>query len=477
VAKVAAHTDQTDAPTPYQCEVMRTPRDADALLFGGKGSGKTRLVPYLLLRDGEEFGPDCKALYVRQSHAGLAEFALMLYEALARFYGVRGVSFNSQSGLVKFGGRGATCQLDQLAEQKDLAKHWGKNYSLIVCDEVGEANGLDLIDKLRASLRPPLGIPGRMVLIGNPGGPNHATLLRRYVAGTTPWVPRLDPRSGRYFIWCPSTYKDNPHIDQGAYVAQLRAACGNDSELLKAWVDGSWAVAKGGFFASVIDEDRVMTEPWPGIPHDWDVWLAVDHGSAAPGVCQIFCRSPGAYGPDKRYYARGSMVIVDEMASHQVDDLNKGLNWTTAQTCDAIAEMADTWAPKDAPQFRRVPLIGVGDDSMFAVDGRKSIADEYKSYGVALSPARKGSRIAGWTMMKQLLADAGSPDLPGLYVSRRCSYWWSTVPFLPRDVRRPEDLSTTGPDHSADCCRYGLLMQSRRASSRPMWGRDALFSM
>ena len=196
------------APTRWQSEVLRTPREADLCLFGGKGSGKTALVPYLLMRDEQEFGPDCRALYVRKSHGGAQEFMLMLYEALARAYGIRAVSFNSQTGLFKFGR--ATCAVDQLAEPKDLQKHWGKNYSLILCDEVGEYNGLDLIEKLRASLRPPAGIPARMVLIGNPGGPNHAVLLRRFVAGTTPWVPRIDEKSGRRFIYCPSTYKRQP---------------------------------------------------------------------------------------------------------------------------------------------------------------------------------------------------------------------------------------------------------------------------
>ncbi len=355
-------------------------------------------------------------------------------------------------------------QLDQLNEPRDLAKFWGKNFSLIFFDEVGEANGLDLIDKLRASLRPAKAVPGRMILIGNPGGPNHATLLKRYVAGTHPWTPTLDPKSGRHFIWCPSTLADNPHIDREAYVAQLRAACVNDAELLKAWLLGDWSAAKGGYFASVIDEERNLVEPWPGIPEDWDdVWLAVDHGSAAPGVCEIFARSPGAIGPDGRFYPAGRLVIVDEVASNEPDSLTRGLGWTTAQTCDAIKEMVDAWAPANW-RYRRVPLEGVGDDSMFASDGRASIASEYRAQGVSLFPARKGSRVAGWVAMKQLLADAGLPDKPGLFVSRRCAYWWQTVPHLGRDPRRPEDVSTVGPDHSADCCRYGILRESRVAT-------------
>jgi terminase large subunit-like protein len=53
-----------------------------------------------------------------------------------------------------------------------------------------------------------------------------------------------------------------------------------------------------------------------------------------------------------------------------------------------------------------------------------------------------------------MLVDAGSPDKPGLYISRRCEYFWATVPFLARDPRQPDDVDSRGPDHAADACRY-----------------------
>ena len=59
--------------------------------------------------------------------------------------------------------------------------------------------------------------------------------------------------------------------------------------------------------------------------------------------------------------------------------------------------------------------------------------------------------------MRRLLADAGKPDVPGLYVSRSCRYWWETVPYLGRDPKRVEDVDSGGPDHAADATRYGCM--------------------
>ena len=58
--------------------------------------------------------------------------------------------------------------------------------------------------------------------------------------------------------------------------------------------------------------------------------------------------------------------------------------------------------------------------------------------------------------MRRLLQDAGKPDRPGLYVSRLCSYFCDTVPILPRDPRKSDDVDSRAADHAADACRYAL---------------------
>lgn len=70
--------------------------------------------------------------------------------------------------------------------------------------------------------------------------------------------------------------------------------------------------------------------------------------------------------------------------------------------------------------------------------------------------------------MRRLLADAGKVDVPGLYISRGCTYFWETVPYLGRDAKRVEDVGSQGADHSADAVRYGCLRRRSECNIMPL---------
>jgi hypothetical protein len=151
------------------------------------------------------------------------------------------------------------------------------------------------------------------------------------------------------------------------------------------------------------------------------------------------------------------------------------MGWTVPILSDAIKEMCDRWKPNGRPQFQKVPLKGVADDACFAAAGhsRGSIADEFRRLGISYTPARKADRLSGWTTLKRLLADAGKPDVPGLYIARHCEYFWQTVPYLGRDPRRVEDVDSRQADHAADAARYACLRLRRSITQSDLWGRDA----
>lgn len=444
--------------TDFQRQVMLVPEAHDLFLGGGRGGGKSTALAMLIMRHLAQHGADAHALYIRRTHRGTEDFASLALSLYPQAF--PGARWNAADRIWRLP-TGATLELGQLEAESDYAKYQGRSFTLLVIDEAGQYPDPKLIDLLRSNLRG--SVPCRMVIAANPGGPGHAWLARRFVFnGTSPWLPHRAP-DGTTAVYAPSTLKDNPHLGAD-YERQLAAACATDGELLKAWVNGSWAIARGAYFATVLDEQRVSVDEWSGLPEDarsrfarrhgaagWEYSLAHDFGVAAPSVTYIVARSPGDEH-EGRFYPRGSLILIDELVTCEPNDLNKGTGWTVPQIAEAIRAMCAGWA---------IPPQGVADDAIFARTGISSgtIADEFRRAGVAFDPARKGGRAHGWEIMRRLLLDAGKPDLPGLYVSRRCQYWWATVPNLARDPRRQDDVDTRQADHGADACRYACTYE------------------
>lgn len=434
----------------FQNRVMQCPEEFDLFLGGGRGGGKSFALAVLCLRHIEEHGESARILYLRRTYKGLADFELICRQLFGMVYKTA-ARYNASEHVWKFP-NGGYLELGQLESQADYAKYQGRSFTLMLVDEAGQFPNADLLDIMRSNLRGSKGIPCRMVIAANPGGPGHYWLAKRYVFTRGPWKPFYEENSKREWLYAPSVFEENHFIDRDSYRNQLESACPNDPELLRAWIDGDWAVNRGAYFASVLDESRNAVDEWGAIPADWSTYLAHDFGSTAPSATYIFARSSGGFGPDGCYYPAGSLVIVDELATNKGDNPNLGLGWTVPVLAEEIKKLCARWS---------VSPSGVADDAIFANSGHSSgsIAEEFRRYGVSFHPAKKADRVTGWNIMRRLFADAGKPDVPGLYVSRKCSYFWETVPTLAGDPKRVEDLDTTGPDHGADAVRYGCLLQ------------------
>ncbi|MCC7328174.1 MAG: hypothetical protein IT521_15370 [Burkholderiales bacterium] len=406
----------------------------------------------LALRHAEQYRERARILYLRRTYKGLADFELLTRDLFGDVYGMA-ARYNAAEHVWRLP-NGAYLELGQLETAAEYGKFQGRSFTLMLADEIGQHPMPDLLDMMRSNLRGGHDVPVRVVFAANPGGPGHYWIAKRYVFMAAPWSPFHEPKSNRQWLYAPSTFVDNQFIDRDQYREQLGSACPDDPELLRAWLTGDWTVNRGAYFAAVLEEARNAIEPWPAIPEGWETWLAHDFGSSAPSVTYICAQSPGATVAD-RFYPRDSIVLVDELAAVRRDNLNMGLGWTAPTTAEAIREMCATW---------KVRPEGVADDACFAKSGHGagSIADEFARAGVRFRPAQKSERIPGWQKMRRLLADAGKPDKPGLYVSRGCSYFWATVPYLARDQKRVEDVDSSGPDHAADAVRYGCLRRDLR---------------
>ncbi len=78
-----------------------------------------------------------------------------------------------------------------------------------------------------------------------------------------------------------------------------------------------------------------------------------------------------------------------------------------------------------------------------------------------------GSRINGWERMRRLLADGKQRPMerPGLLVFSTCRHFLRTVPVLPRDSSKSDDIDTDAEDHCGDESRYRVASVKREAGA------------
>lgn len=424
-------------PTPYQDRLLKVPETFNICAAGGRGGGKTvGCVQFMSLSHIERWQEKARVLILRESLPGLREIEddLDLLFRIAYGNAVRG---NRQEHIWRMP-NGAIVEAGYLDAASDFHRYAGKNYSLIIVEEAGQARTFKWIDMMQSCLRVP-GVPCRMVLLANPAGRSHATIHSRYIAGHAPWVKF--EIAGEKWIWCPSTWRDNKHLPAD-YRSKLAASCGKDKELLKAWESGDWNVLRGAYFGDVLDEKhQAIDAPGFSLPDDRIYsFLAADWGSSAPAVAFACARLLAPVGK----YPRGSLILLDEVSSADPDDLSVGLRWSPGRFADAMRAMADR---------NRVDRGGVLDDAK-GLGADETLIRFMNSVGLYFRKPMK-SRVQGWQMLRELMTNAKEQNgRPGIWISTKCTGFWATAPSCPRDSNHPEDLDTSAIDHFLDAARY-----------------------
>ncbi len=454
--------------TDFQALVHAVPEGTSRFLGGGRGGAKSEAFAQRIAFRSIRHGADARILYLRQGpYKSLNDFEETLGRLFSMLWGPSAHALNHASR-VWTTPTNAYIELGILPDGAEGRRYYerayqGRSFTDILIDEAQQWSQPDTLDILLSNLRGP--IPTEVWMAANPGGVGHQWLASRFVLnGVEPWTPFEITKevevggkaavTTRTWVYCPSTHRDNPHNGPD-YVQNLAASCGNDAELLAAWLSGDWRIARGAYFAASLDNAKIRID-WPDpsgwedwSPVDWRFWLAYDHGTTAPAPCYVMAKSPGAKGPDGRHYPAGSLLVLDEWVEHRPGDLSKSFGWDVSRIAPWLVDLARRW---------RIPALGVADDACFGDSGSTAgtIADEYARFGVVFRPAKKGSRAGRFLRMKRMFAAAGSAEEEGLYVSSRCRYFWQTVPFLVHDPRDPEVPLKCGTDHGLDAVSYGI---------------------
>ncbi|QGY00187.1 terminase [Roseovarius faecimaris] len=446
-------------PTPYQARCLAVPESFNLFMGGGRGGGKSYGALLLVLRHVEQHRDRARPLIVRETYKAASELAETLHMLLIAAYGRRAVRYNKADNVFRVA-NGAVIEVGQLDGPNAYAKYQGRSFTLLVVDEIGLIRELRWVRMLRSNLRAAEGVPLREVRTANPGGVAHALLAREHVNRAPPWAP-YETDDGETWVNAPSTFRDNMHLDGEQYLRRLKAATAGDAELLRAWTDGDWNIARGAMFGDVWDPSVHVLPvdyrpPWPLRGNRTAIGL--DWGSAAPAVCLLGVQTPG----DDGRFPRGSLLILDEVQTADPADISQGLRWPPGKLADAIRERCAFWNMRP---------YGVGDDAVGLDD---SLIDVLRGEGVYLTKPTKGpgSRLAGWQRIRQRLSRSVTRDGPGLYITGRCGLLLETLPVLPRDPNRPEDVDTGANDHAADALRYleAHITTARRYGSGRHYG-------
>lgn len=313
------------------------------------------------------------------------------------------------------------------------------------------------------------GVFPRILCSANPGGIGHNWVKADFVdVAPEQAVTQMPPKEGgmrRQFVR--ALLEDNPTLTENDPNYESRLEGLGDPALVKAMRKGDWDIVAGGFLDDVWDRDRHILKPFP-IPASWRIDRSFDWGSAKPFSVGWWACADGTEATladgTKWCPPRGSLIRIAEWYGWN-GTANEGLKMPAAQIAAGIKE-------REARMGRRV-MPGPADGSIYDTDpGEISIGQKMANHGVTWNAADKspGSRKNGWDALREMLQSAmqPKPESPGLWVFNTCTDGFiRTVPTLPRDAVKSEDVDTKAEDHCGDEVRYRVLAASRTATRRP----------
>lgn len=430
------------------------------VFFGGaRGGGKTEGSIGDWLQHSATYGEHAIGIFVRRKFKQLSE---VIARTKALFPKI-GAKYHEQRAewVMPGGGR---LKFVYLERDSDAEEYQGHSYTRIYVEEVTNFPSPTPIDRLRATLRSGAGVPVGMRLTGNPGGPGHQWVKKRYIdpnpagyeiikesclidRGDGPEEVSLE----RVFI--PSKLGDNMLLmrNDPTYVLRLRQS--GSEALVKAWLEGNWDIVEGAFF----DEWDEALHVKPADYFDYRtpqtiLFRAFDWGSARPFSVGWYAICDGLW-PRFDPFPEGALFRYREW--YGAKGPNIGLKMLNSDIADKIIEIEAGERIRSA----------VADPSIFIRQGGPSINE-------AMFRCRwrraDNKREPGWQAVRERLVgnthyseDGQYHQIPMLYVADQCEDLIRTLPALQHDDVKMEDVDTDAEDHAADELRYACM-------SRPM---------
>ncbi|MHB8511473.1 MAG: hypothetical protein ACYDCC_04780 [Actinomycetota bacterium] len=415
-------------PNPKQ-EIFHAATEFDVLYGGAAYGGKTKA----LLMEGIRacmWYPGIRVLAIRRTFDELAE---SFYPELQKigYASAFDASWNKTDKQLTFP-NGSLIRFRFAETIEDATRRQGGEYQLLLVDErTLLAPGIvDILvhERIRSATHiPELGVRSSC----NPGGPSHGEVKDRYIVPTNYGQRVIEDEAGRGRRFVPAKATDNPAATP-EYLRSLDSI--PDPQRRAAMRDGSWDIFSGQVFTEWRNEKHVVT-PF-AISSEWERGAGIDYGYAKPWAV--------VWGSED---SDGRVWIYRELYATQVGETDQARRILSVESGEEIG-------------FR------AADPAMWAkVGDAAAIAETYGREECHLEPAHN-DRLSGWQRVHSYLANApacaihraqGLQECPKLHVFSTCENLIRTLPALPYDLRRVEDVDTKAEDHAADALRYLLM--------------------
>jgi phage terminase large subunit len=429
---------------------------ADEKLYGGAaGGGKTAAIVAeastlaleypgipinLFRRTIPELNKTIKAEFVRQNHAYIRSGNIKW----------QGQASGEHEGRTYVYSNGSSITLNYLDNEADMYRYQGAEMPVIGVDELTQfplAWIEYLITRNRTSNHdwPVLFMAGT-----NPGGIGHGWVKSRFIDAAPPekvFDVRLPDGTIKTRVFIPAKLDDHPDERfRRDYNKQLQSI--SDPNLRRALRSGDWDVFAGQVFTEFSRETHVV-EPF-AIPDHWRKWRSMDYGNK--NSILWFAQDPAS----ERVYVyreyRTEVYVTIGDKAKTVSELEAGDNITYG--------LAD-------------PSIWNGSANHNDKEG-KSVAQIFQDEGVNWQPA-VNDRVAGLAMVHHMLGIADD-GLPRLQFFSSCISVIKTLPSLPYDKFKVDDVDTKADDHDYDSLRYGVMkfkMKAKPTVRRAGWVQKA----
>lgn len=434
---------------PTKKQLLFHTTDADEVLYGGAaGGGKSKACVMDALARTLTY-PQSHAYIFRRTFRELedtiiAEAKASYPQGLGRYIsGAHEYRLNN----------GSVIHFRHCASLEDMYTYAGAEIHFLYFDELTTFER-EIFDFLKTRLRAKktLGLVPIVRCTSNPGNIGHAWVKEYFVdAGPFGEKVKKEIKSaalGKSKIvttqYIPSLATENPHITED-YIFELEK---KPEALRRALLMGEWDAFEGQVFLEWKDEprhyaDRKWThviDPFP-IPLHWPRFMSFDHGYSKP-----FSVGWWAIAPDGTAYRYREWYGWNGTP-------NKGLEISPGEIAKGIVE-------REYEERRDNVIIDrIADPAIFDRSRGDSVAQMMEPQGGRAGVYfRKGdnTRLAGKMQFHERLRfdDNGKPKMQ---IFRSCTQFIRTIPALPYDMRKSEDVDSDAEDHIYDETRYFLM--------------------